>query len=124
MAGSELPAGGVNIQSVSGDSVIRMFYESPFFFFSSKNQSTQQRIVQAGVFYLDFTNGKMEIDVDKTFTQDLTRSALFSNLVLGRSFLDQYYSFNYPAPRKVVIQERAGQETCNSTLLIVQIWVV
>lgn len=124
MAGSELPAGGVNIQSVSGDSVIRMFYESPFFFFSSKNQSTQQRIVQAGVFYLDFTNGKMEIDVDKTFTQDLTRSALFSNLVLGLSFLDQYYSFNYPAPRKVVIQERAGQETCNSTLLIVQIWVV
>lgn len=124
MAGSELPAGGVNIQSVSRDSVIRMFYESPFFFFSSKNQSTQQRIVQAGVFYLDFTNGKMEIDVDKTFTQDLTRSALFSNLVLGLSFLDQYYSFNYPAPRKVVIQERAGQETCNSTLLIVQIWVV
>lgn len=124
MAGSELPAGGVNIQSVSGDSVIRMFYESPFFFFSSKNQSTQQRIVQAGVFYLDFTNGKMEIDVDKTFTQDLTRSALFSNLVLGLSFLDQYYSFNYPAPRKVVIQERAGQETCNSMLLIVQIWVV
>lgn len=50
----------------------------------------QQRIVQAGVFYLDFTNGKMEIDVDKTFTQDLTRSAVLSNLVLGLSFLDQY----------------------------------
>lgn len=75
---------------------------SHLFFFSSKNQSTQQRIVQAGVFYLDFTNGKMEIDVDKTFTQDLTRSAVFSNLVLGLSFLDQYYSFNYLAPRKVV----------------------
>lgn len=101
MASSELPAGVVNIYSVSGNFVISMFYESPFFF-SSKNQSTQQRIVQARVFYLDFTNGKMEIDVDNTFTQDLTRNAMFSNLIFGLSFLDQYYTFNYPASRQVV----------------------
>lgn len=44
----------------------------------------------------------MEIDVDNTFTQDLTRSAMSSNLVLGLSFLDQYYSFNYTASRQVV----------------------
>lgn len=52
MAGSELPAGGVNIQSVSGDSVIRMFYESPFFFFfllkinlRSREQSRQEYFI-------------------------------------------------------------------------------
>lgn len=62
-----------------------MFYESPLFF-SPKNQSTQQRTVQEVVLYLDITNGKMETDLDNTFVQDLTKTAIFSDLALGYSF--------------------------------------
>lgn len=79
------PARAVNIYSASRDFVISMCYESPLFF-SSKNHSIQQRTVQEVVLYLDITNGKMETDLDNTFVQDLTRTAMFSNLVLGHPF--------------------------------------